>query len=277
MLLVVVDSFSKWMEVLPVKSASASITVEKLRTLFATQGIPETIVSDNGTPFVNSLMKQFLQANGVRHVTAAPYHPSSNGLAEWAVQTCKAALNKMTSGTLEMKLQRFLLNYRITPQGTTGVPPAQLLMGRQLRSRLDLVLPNVAKRVQDAQSRQKEHHDSHCKYRQFTVGNHVMARNYAGNPQWLPGQVTSVLGPVSYQITLDDGKQWRRHQDQLLKATGITDTKLGSQLDSDFDLYVPDETSNSDVVAFSEMGSTSAELLCRRSSRVRCAPDRLTF
>ena len=54
MLLVVVDSFSKWIEVLPVKTASASITIEKLRTLFATHGIPETIVSDNGTPFVNA-------------------------------------------------------------------------------------------------------------------------------------------------------------------------------------------------------------------------------
>ena len=67
MLLVVVDSFSKWIEVLPVKKASASVTVEKLRTLFATHGIPETVVSDNGTPFVNTLMKQFLKANGIRH------------------------------------------------------------------------------------------------------------------------------------------------------------------------------------------------------------------
>ena len=98
--------------------------------LFATHGIPETI---DGTPFVNDLMRQFLKANGVRHITAAPYHPSSNGLAERAVQTCKAALKKMASGTLETKIQSFLLNYRITPhcpQGTTGVPPAQLLMDR---------------------------------------------------------------------------------------------------------------------------------------------------
>ena len=61
-------------------------------------------------------------------------------------------MNKMSNGTLETKLQHFLLNYRITPQGTTGVPPAQLLMGRQLRSRLDLVLPKVAQRVQNAQA-----------------------------------------------------------------------------------------------------------------------------
>jgi len=106
MLVVVVDSFSKWIEDL---MASASVMIEKLHALFATHGIPETIVSDNGTHFVNALMKQFLKANGVRHITAAPYHPCSNGLAERAIQTCKAAINKMSSGTLETKIQCFCL------------------------------------------------------------------------------------------------------------------------------------------------------------------------
>jgi len=138
MLFVGVDSFSKWIEVLPVKTASATVTIETLRALFATHDIPETIMSDNGTHFVNAVMKQFLKANGVRHITAAPYHPSSNGLAEQAIETCKAAINKMSSGTLETKIQHFLLNYQIAPQGSTGVPPAQLLMDKQLRFTLIL-------------------------------------------------------------------------------------------------------------------------------------------
>jgi len=59
---------------------------------------------------------------------------ASNGLAERAVQTCKAAIKKIKGTSLETKLQRFLLNYRTTPQGATGVPPCQLLMGRQLKT-----------------------------------------------------------------------------------------------------------------------------------------------
>ena len=145
MLFVVVDSFSKWIEVLPIKTASASVTIEKLHALFATHDIPETIMPDNGTHFLNVLMKQFLKANGVRHITGAPYHPSSNRLAEWAIQTCKAAINKISSGTLETKTQRFLFNYQITPQGTKKVSLAQLLMGSQLISHLDLVFPDVTK------------------------------------------------------------------------------------------------------------------------------------
>jgi len=93
MLLVVIDAFSKWIEVLPVKSASSSTTIEKLRALFATHGIPESVVSNNGSPFTGEEMKEFLLADGVKQITSSPYHPSSNGLVERAVLTCKTALN----------------------------------------------------------------------------------------------------------------------------------------------------------------------------------------
>ena len=57
-------------------------------------------------------MKEFLTANGVKQITSSPYHPSSNGLVERAVQTCKSALKKMDGSSLNIKVQRFLLNYR---------------------------------------------------------------------------------------------------------------------------------------------------------------------
>ena len=128
MLLVVVDAFSKWIDIFPVKSASSATTIDKLRMLFANHGIPESIVSDNGSPFTSAEMKEFLTTNGVRHITSSPYHPSSNGLAKRTIQTCKSALKKMSGNSVQIKLQRFLLNYRTTPQGTTGIPPSQLLM-----------------------------------------------------------------------------------------------------------------------------------------------------
>ena len=65
-----------------------------------------------------------------------------------------------------------------------------------------------------------------------------MVHNYAGTPQWLPGQVTAVIGPVSYQVTLADGRLWRRHQDQLTKATHMTDVQVEPHepdIDFDFD------------------------------------------
>ena len=64
-------------------------------------------------------------------------------LNECRVQTLKTGLKKMTAGNIEDKLARFLFQCRITPHTTTGRSPADLLMGRRLRSHLDLLRPNV--------------------------------------------------------------------------------------------------------------------------------------
>ena len=90
MFLVVVDAYSKWMEVCPVKSATSAATISQLRAIFATHGIPELLVSDNGPAFTSSEFKEFMHLNGIRHTTSARYHPATHGLAERAVQTFQA-------------------------------------------------------------------------------------------------------------------------------------------------------------------------------------------
>ena len=81
--------------------------------------------------------KEFMSRNGILHVTPAPYHPSTNGLAERAVQSFKQGLKRTTGKSIQDRLSRFLFQYRTTPHSTTGVPPAELLMGRRLRTRFD--------------------------------------------------------------------------------------------------------------------------------------------
>ena len=103
-------------------------------------------------------------------------------------------------------------------------------MGRQLRTRLDQVIPDLAKHVQDAQLTQKQYHDEHTKDRNFSLGQRVLVRNYTGSPFWLPGIVKTVLGPVSYQVELNDGRLWKRHLDQLLKDQSQVND---SQIDKD--------------------------------------------
>ena len=87
MFLIVVDAKSKWMEVIQMSSTSANATITALRSLFATHGLPEEIVADNGPQFVAGEMKDFSTANGVRLCFSSPYHPESNGEAERAVRT----------------------------------------------------------------------------------------------------------------------------------------------------------------------------------------------
>ena len=156
MFLLIIDAHSKWMDIHCVNSATSSVTIDKMRSTFAAHGLPEIVVSDNGSDFVRSEFKSFLQKNGIKHITSAPYHPSTNGLVERAVETFKQGMKKPGDGSVDTKLARFLLSYRITPQNTTGESPAQLRWGRSLRSHLDLLRPDVATRVHLAQSRLKK-------------------------------------------------------------------------------------------------------------------------
>ena len=108
--LIVVDAHSKWLEVTPVSSTSSQQVVRVLRNLFSTHGLPDVIVSDNGTAFTSVEFETFMKRNGIRHVRCAPYHPSSNGLAERAVQTFKEAMKK-TKGDIDVRIARFLFQY----------------------------------------------------------------------------------------------------------------------------------------------------------------------
>ena len=141
--LIVVDSYSKWPEIECVASTDAKTTCAVLRKLFATHGIPRTVVSDNGSGFKSAEMQEFFKCNGIQHIFSAPYHPSSNGQAERYVRIFKEMLRTMREGDIETKLCRMLFQYRLTPQTTTGRSPSKLLMNRQVRSALSQMKPDL--------------------------------------------------------------------------------------------------------------------------------------
>ena len=111
MFLVVVDSHSKWLEVIPMTSATTGKTLEVLGVLFAAHGLPEQLVSDNGPQFSSAEFETCMKANGIKHIRSAPGHPATNGEAERFVQTFKRALKtgKKDGGSLQARLSRFCL------------------------------------------------------------------------------------------------------------------------------------------------------------------------
>ncbi len=115
-----------------VPSSSSAVTIEALHTMFAQHGIPNSIVSDNGSSFTSSEFQNFCKMNGIKHYTSAPYKPASNGQAERAVQIIKNGLSRIKEGSIQSRLVRMLLNYRTRPHQTTGRSPAKLLMGREV-------------------------------------------------------------------------------------------------------------------------------------------------
>ena len=106
MFLVLVDAISKWLEVEMVDTATSASTIERLRKIFATHGVPKSIVSDNGSVFTSEEMKKFS-----RRTTSATFAPprSTHHQMEWQrdmYKLSKKTMQKLSTGTLQTKLSR---------------------------------------------------------------------------------------------------------------------------------------------------------------------------
>ena len=272
MFLVIVDSHSKWIDIHLTNNSTTATTIEKLQFTFASLGLPEIIVTDNGPSFASSEFSDFAKSNGIQHVKTVPYHPAANGLAERAVQTFKACMKKLSQGTLQDRINAFLFKYRTTPQTTTGITPAELLMGRKLRTHLDLLVPDVGERVRKKQSLQKHTHDLHAKDKLFQVNDPVLAKNFSTGPPWITGKILRQSGATTFFVELPDGRVVRRHPNQLKPNT--SESQVSLQSDNVDEQWIPApvfEPTQSDA-APPPPDTSSAEP--RRSGRIRHPPNR---
>lgn len=117
------------------KSTTAAHVIKVLKEIFARFGLPNEIVSDQGPPFDSDMLMAFAREWDIVLNPSSPLYPRSNGLVERYVQTLKASLTKalQTGGDISS----VLLDYHASPMD--GLPsPAEMLMGRKLRTRVPM-------------------------------------------------------------------------------------------------------------------------------------------
>ena len=137
-LFVVVDYYSRYFEVAIMKSVTSRRIIDTLETMFSTHGIPNSLKTDNGPQFVSDEIEKYFQDNDIEHRTSTPLWPQANGEVE---RQNRSLLKVMRIAQAEKKdwrreLLKFLTAYRSTPHTTTGVSPAKLLFGREIRTKL---------------------------------------------------------------------------------------------------------------------------------------------
>ena len=155
--LVVSDYFSRFLEILHMPTITASQVVLKLKTVFARFGCPDQVVSDNGGQFACEEFREFAKEFDFQHITSSPHNPQGNGHAERGVQIAKTILQQKDPLLA-------LMCYRATPCTTTGVSPAELLMGRKIKTTLPTLEKNLqprwpnlkAVRNKDAKEKEKQ-------------------------------------------------------------------------------------------------------------------------
>jgi len=135
-IMVVTDEFSHFPEVEILTSTSAKAVIPKLDAIFARQGIPDVLKSDNGPPFNGHEFKNFSEYLGLKHRRIAPYWPRANEEAECPVQTLEKSIRiaHLEGKNWKQELYEFLRQYRTTPHSTTYVSPCEALKNRKLNT-----------------------------------------------------------------------------------------------------------------------------------------------
>ena len=178
-------------EVEIVSSTSAAAAIPKLDKIFATHGIPDLLKIDNGPPFTSHAFKVFATELGFKHRKITPLWPKANAEAERFMRTLGKAIRtaRTEQKNWEKELQKFLRNYRSTPHSSTGKSPAELLMGRQIKTKLPEMptlhptQPAIANKDSTAKRKMKYHADkrSYGKPNKFSVGDLVLPRQEKKN------------------------------------------------------------------------------------------------
>lgn len=204
-LFLLVDAHTKWLEVSAAPTKTTETTLKHLREIVARFGLPKVIVTDNDPTFKSEDFKKFCRSNGIKAKNSPPFHPASNGQVERYVCTTKQALKKIKDEgekDLHTALQRFLFRHRMVPSSSTRKTPAELMLGRQLRSRLDLLAEQPPSPFEPTES---------TKYK---AGDNVMSRSYNDKRKWIPG---IVIKPQGRKVVLveSEGRTSLRHHNQL--------------------------------------------------------------
>ena len=214
--LLIVNYFSRWIEIAKLQPATSSSVIGHMQSIFTRYRIPEVIVSDNGPQYSSEVFSQFARDYGFEHVTSSPHYPQANGEAERTVKTVKALLWKAKDPYLA------LLAYRSTPTAV-GYTPSELLMNRKLRTTIpisrDLRIPkvpdysDVVKRDSKEKQRQAKNFNQRHTARELPVLE-------PGADVYLPdkdrnGTVVNETATRSYIVQTDEGA-YRRNRRQII-------------------------------------------------------------
>ena len=141
-ILVICDYGTRYPEAFPLRNTKARQVANCLIQLFSRVGVPKEILTDQGSNFTSKSMRQVYSLLGIRGIKTTPYHPQTDGLVERFNQTLKSMLRNFLSesGTnWDQWLPYLLFSYREVPQASTGFSPFELLYGREVRGRLDIL------------------------------------------------------------------------------------------------------------------------------------------
>lgn len=145
--LVMTDYFSKWVETAALPDQGAiSVTNALIEKVLCRFGIPDEIHSDQGRQFESAVFQKTCELLHVNKTRTTPYHPQSDGLVERFNRTLETMLSLVVSPNQkdwDVWLPFVTMAYNTAEHESTGYSPAEIMLGRQPRTPIDLLLPKT--------------------------------------------------------------------------------------------------------------------------------------
>ena len=245
-ILVICDYATRYPEAIPLRTTDANRIAKELVKVFARIGVPEEILTDQGTNFTSRLLYEVYRLLQVQPIRTSPYHPQTDGLVERFNHTLKCMLRK--TATTEGKnwdelLPYLLFAYREVPQASTGFSPFELLYGRPVRGPLDILKKSceaskkssesivsyvllmqerfmklkqlVDVNLKQAQQTQKSWYDKHSRHCQFEQSDQVLVLLPTSTNKLLaewqgPFTITKRVGKVDYEVHMPNSRKQKR-------------------------------------------------------------------
>ena len=248
--LLICDYYSKFPFVYHIKGkVTSDVIVSKMSEVFAENGSPDRVVSDNGGHYTSQTFRNFATEWDFDHVTSSPHFPQSNGFIERQVQTVKNTLKK--AAMTRSNPQKALLALRSTPIDSHLPSPAEMLNAREYKSNLPVIIRNehwsrdeIRRRLAEKQEIQRINHDKRATrpLTPLVAGQDIRVRDFQ-TKTWQPAKViTTDVHPRSYNVLTPTGNVLRRNRRHLRETTERHTPSTFQQNDDDDDTRGDDLT-----------------------------------
>lgn len=245
-ILVICDYATRYPEAIALRTIDANKIAKELIGFFARVGIPEEILTDQGTNFTSQLMQEVYRFLKIKPIRTTPYHPQTDGLVERFNHTLKSMLRKVANRegkNWDELLPYLLFAYREVPQASTGFSPFELVYGRPARGPLDILKEAweaspkspesvvshvlmmqerlaelrelVVINMEQSQTAQKTWYDKNARHREFNPGDQVLVLLPTSTNKLLaewqgPYSITRRVGEVNYEVLMTDRRKQKR-------------------------------------------------------------------
>lgn len=286
-MLVVVDYFSRFIEVEFMRSINANATIKKLDGMFARFGFPLSITADNAKQFVGKELQEYCEVNNIRLVSTIPYWPRQNGEVERQNRSLlkRLIISQNAGRNWQEDLNKYLLMYRATKHSTTLRAPSELMFGRCIRDKL----PSTAQPIEvdeELQDRDKEQKEKGRVYgddkrgarpSDINVGDRVLAKR-----QIITNKLSSPFETTVYKVIKRQGSEITI---QSTETNSIFRRNVAHLKALPPDMLVSQESSTRAAIlspiatpaAVPELQTSASAISPPSPKRTRRAPSRLGF